>query len=127
MCSVISGHRPPQTLSVGAGVARGITAREPAARRMPRSPTLSPVSDPISCGVAGGGNYGGFTALTGEGERGHRYNAVRSHGVYMYGSYSKAHRWEASGAGSVHPGAVAADPSKPLRYTCQNLKNLCMH
>ena len=91
-CRVISGHRPPQTLSVGTGVTRDITAREPAARPMPRSQTLSPVSDAISCGVSGRGKHGGVTALTGAGERGHCHNTAGPHGVYVCGSSCKAHR-----------------------------------
>ena len=88
-------------------VARGVTAREAAARPMPRSPTLPSVPDPISWWSGGRDNYGVFTSLPGSGGQGHRYNTCGSHGVYVCGSSSKAHRWEASEARSVHPRPMA--------------------
>ena len=71
---------------------------------MPRSQTLSPVSDAISCGVSGRGKHGGVTALTGAGERGH-CTTLRGRMVCMFvGHHAKLTGVARFGAGRGAPG-----------------------
>jgi len=88
---------------------------------MPRPPTLSSELNSTSHWGGGRSEYGALTALAGPGGQGHRYNAVGSHGVRVCASSSKAHRCEASEAGSDHAGAAA------VRVEIKEIKETLLH